>query len=101
MPTVTFISGRFCFAIALQNCGWGWKPGGDDGQADGLAADEGADVLAVEVMGADVLAVEEVGAVGLAGVVLLGVDVGEDDDEEPGELNKFVLLSSISPELVS
>ena len=55
----------------------------------------------MELMGADVLAVEEVGAVGLAGVVLLGVDVGEDDDEEPGELNKFVLLSSISPELVS
>ena len=44
------------------------------------------------------------GAVGLAGVVLLGVDVGEADgadDEEPGVLNKFVSSSSISAELVS
>ena len=48
---------------------------------------------------AGVLAVEE-GAVGLAGVILLGVDVGDTEDvEELGELNKFV--SSISAELVS
>ena len=72
-------------------------------QADGLAAEEGADGLAVELKGAGVLALEE-GAVGLAGVVLLGVDVGEADgadDEEPGVLNKFVSSSSISAELVS
>ena len=72
-------------------------------QADGLAAEEGADGLAVELKGAGVLALEE-GAVGLAGVVLLGVDVGEADgadDEEPGVLNKFVSSSSISAEFVS
>ena len=57
----------------------------------------------MELKGAGVLALEE-GAVGLAGVVLLGVDVGEADgadDEEPGVLNKFVSSSSISAEFVS
>ena len=88
LPMVTFISGHLCLTRVDWNWGVGWKPGGEDGQAGGLAAEEDADVLAL---------VEE-GAVGLAGVILLGVDGGEAEGEEemehPGEKVRFVSLSS-------
>ena len=73
----------------MQNCGRYGKPGGEDGQADGLAAGEDgqADGLAAEEV-ASVLAVEE-GAVVLAGVVFLGVDVGDADGVEEEELREL------------
>ena len=82
----------------MQNCGWGWKPGGEE-QADGLVAEEGADGLAVELEGADVLAGVEEGPDGLAGVVLLGVD--ECDTEGDEELLTGFSSSSDSAEVSS
>ena len=93
---VTLISGRFCFTIALQNCGWGWKPGGEDGQADGLAAEEVAVGLAVELEVADVLALEE-SANDLLGDVC-GVDGKDTEGEEELEehLGELIIWSSSS-----